>query len=217
MIHSFNTHECGGFIDDNGQLNLGERGTRVSYDESGNPKTDPTSGNIVYTGERIDNANGIVKILKLPVDKDGKLSVEDTQRVLTILHKIRTAGLYEKNNGDIVKSIKDALGLGGSSNVSVRFIYKNCQKAGTLTSRGPLSKWFRSIVDRLLYLFTGETNEERKNKQETPVERFIGLEIFVDGQQLEVPVGTLTSPATLIKTKGFEKLNEIFESLGGKP
>lgn len=217
MIHSFNTHECGGFIDDNGQLNLGERGTRVSYDESGNPKTDPTSGNIIYTGERIDNANGIVKILKLPVDKDGKLSVEDTQRVLTILHKIRTAGLYEKNNGDIVKSIKDALGLGGSSNVSVRFIYKNCQKAGTLTSRGPLSKWFRSIVDRLLYLFTGETNEERKNKQETPVERFIGLEIFVDGQQLEVPVGTLTSPATLIKTKGFEKLNEIFESLGGKP
>lgn len=201
MIHSFNTHEIGGIIDENGQLVLGERGTRINSEGK-------------YIGERIDNANGIVKALKIPVDNDGKLSIEDTQKVLTILHKIRTAGLYEKTNGDIVSAIKDALET--SENVSVRFMYKNSQQPDTLTSRGALSKFFNTVKEKLLYLFNGETDQNKRDKQETPPNRTIGLEIFVGDQQIEIPIGVFTSPATLVKTKGFEKLYEIYVQSGEK-
>jgi hypothetical protein len=35
-------------------------------------------GSKKWIGQRIDNANGIVKALKLEVDSEGKLSKEDT-------------------------------------------------------------------------------------------------------------------------------------------
>jgi len=161
MIHSFNTHENGGIIDENGQLILGERGTRIK--------------NGKHIGERIDNANGIVKALGINVDENGKLSVEDTNRVLKILHSCRVAGLYEKTPNAVLSKLKSAF---GTSKVSYRFIYRNRQKDPIgESSRGPISKFFRGIGEKLMYLF----NNSRNDKLETPPTGEFGLEIFVNG------------------------------------
>jgi hypothetical protein len=61
-------------------------------------------------------------------------------------------------------------------------------------------KLFRGIKDKLMYLFNKNPNE----KIEKPQKRTFGLEIFINGKQIEIPIGILTSPATLVKTKGFE-------------
>ena len=208
MIHSFNTHECGGIIDENGQLILGERGTRIKLGDDGSKK---------WVGQRIDNANGIVKALKFEVDSEGKLSKEDTQKVLKILHKCRVAGLYEKSNEDIVSNIKDAFDLGSSDNVSVRFIYKNTQSAPIPNNiGGPISKFFRGVKEKLMYLFNGETDQSKKDAQEKIPNNTIGLEIFINDTQIEIPIGVFTSPKTLMTTTGFEQLNQIFQDLGGR-
>jgi len=171
MIHSFNTHECGGIINDKGELELSER-----------------------HGERIDNAHGIIKALNLTVT-DGKLSASDTRKVLQILHKSRRAGLYETSPNKVVASIRKAFGLSSSDSIEVNFIYKNSQSSFEEgKGRGAISKFFRGIKDKLMYLFNINSND----KIETPPNRTIGLEIFINGKQIDIPIGTLTSPATLV-------------------
>lgn len=202
MIHTFNANESGGNIDENtGELVLGDRGSRL----------DPKTGKIV--GERIDNANGLVKLkqLGISVDQDGRISAQDTEKVLNILHKIRVAGCYGKTNKEVVSLVKSALKLGSGSNVSVNFIYKNSQSEREKVPRGALSKFFKSVKEALMYLFNKETDPIKKQKQEINHLRTIGLEIFVDGQQIEIPIGTLTSPATLVETAGFQQLKIIFD------
>ena len=80
---------------------------------------------------------------------------------------------------------------------SIRFIYKNSSEPDTLTSKGGLLKFFKSAAEKLRYLFTGETDQAKKDKQETPTDHTIGLEIYVNGKQIDIPIGTLTNPATL--------------------
>ena len=187
MIHSFNTHECGGIINDKGELELSER-----------------------HGERVDNAHGIIKALGLTVI-DGKLSFSDTKKVLKILHDSRRAGLYETTPNKISSKIREAFGLKSSDSVEVNFIYKNSQKSFEEgKGRGAISKFFRGLKDKLMYLFNPDANE----KLETPQNRTIGLEIFINGKQIDIPIGTFTSPATLVQTKGFEKLKEIYINTG---
>jgi hypothetical protein len=101
MIHSFNTHEIGGIINDNGELELSDR-----------------------HNERVDNAHGIIKALKLQVT-DGKLSKEDTDKVLQVLHDSRRAGLYETTPNKVVSKVREAFGLSAKDVVEVNFIYKN--------------------------------------------------------------------------------------------
>jgi hypothetical protein len=201
MIHSFNVNECGGYFNEEGRLVLGERGTRIN--EKGK-----------YIGERIDNANGIVKALKMNVDEEGKLSKKDTEKVLEILHQCRTAGLYEDSTNKIESSLRKAFGLSSSDSLTFRYIYKNSEEPGKLTTRGKISKWFKGISDRLMYMFTGEKDPQKLQKQETPKNKTIGLEIFVtkngETQQVEIPIGVFTSPQTLLTTKGFEKLRDIY-------
>ena len=186
MIHSFNTHEAGGIINSNGELELSDR-----------------------HNERVDNAHGIVKALGLQV-VNGKLSKEDTDKVSQILHDSRRAGLYETTPNKVVSKIREAFGLSAKDSIEVNFIYKNSQENNTLTTRGTLSKFFKGIKDKLMYLFNPNPNE----KIETPSNRTIGLEIFINGNQVDIPIGTFTSPITLMETKGFEKLKEIYINSG---
>jgi hypothetical protein len=81
LIHTFNCHELGGVVDDNGQLVLGE-----------------------HHKERIDNAHGLIKLLGLTVT-DGKLSVEDTQKVIKAIDEIRAIGTYGESNNIITSNI----------------------------------------------------------------------------------------------------------------
>jgi len=162
MIHSFNTYEIGGEINSEGQLELSE-----------------------HSKERIDNAHGIIKILnalgKNPVKvEDGKVSAEDTKRIITIIHKLRSAGLYEKTPNEIAAKIREIFDIKVSTPLEVNFIYKNRQSDNSgLKNRtgGPILKFFRGVKDKLINLFTSNPNEELRE----PRTGFIGLEIFVDG------------------------------------
>lgn len=193
LIHTFNTNECGGYIDEDGLLVLGEK-----------------------TSQRIDNVHGILKALNIKkadgtdYSEGDKLSKEHTKQILSILHKTRTAGLYEKTPENVVAKVREAFGLRSTDSVSVNFIYKNTQNEDIGVSGGPLMKLFRGIKDKLMYLFNKNSNE----KIEKPQKRTFGLEIFINGKQIEIPIGILTSPATLVKTKGFEQLNDIFVNSG---
>ena len=192
MIHSFNTHEIGGIINKNGELELSE-GHQF----------------------RTDNAHGIIKALKLKIITDPntgiqKLSKTDTDNIIKILHEIRRAGLYETTPENIKASIKKALGLPSGQKIEANFIYKNRQgtQINPQNIKGTIWKFMKSVKDKLINLF-------RKNgdpKLQDPLTHSIGLEIFINGQQIEVPIGTFTSPATLVYTNGFQQLLDIYEN-----
>lgn len=181
-----------------------------------NPDLDPTDPNnelILGHKKRIDSVNGLVNIPTSGVKAvDGKVSGKSKEKALNILGTIRSAATYKKTKAEMINSIATALGL-NPEDIDTNFIFKSSWELDTIDdSQGNFLKWAKGKLEKLLGIFSKDKNSSSYQ----PRRQTFSLEIFVKEngqfkQKLEVPIAILTSPTTLLQTKGYEELNSIFE------
>ena len=186
-----------------------ETGCQVS--DSNLDPTDPKNVLILGGSKRIDSVNGLVKS-GIIQSQNGQVSGTEKEKALKILSTIRNKAIYGKNKTELHKAIAEQLGV-TTSDVRSNFIFKSCYDLDKQKGlQGNFLKWAKSKLEKLTGIFA----KTKDSKSYEPRRQTFSLEIFLkdsDGkfkQRLEIPIAILTSPETLLQTKGYEQLNEEF-------
>lgn len=184
---------------------------------------------------RIDGLNGITKIAKtkiikegkenylskfhasLKLNSEGKLANQDS--ALNALNSVIQAGLYLKDKEEIKKKVKEALGLNldeSEFGVDFLFMFRDTYTSESNVNTKKKQGFLRTLKDKvegLFGIFRGDNTP--KNILEAQQNKQFALNIYrvENGKRINIlttPLAIFTNPLTMLNTKGFEKFKDEY-------
>lgn len=209
LLHSFATNETG--IEEI-KIENPNGGYSLQYKVS-----EGFEDNIGISGKakgRVDGINGLLKLSGINPDQNGIISVQDYKRLKEILDKVRSAALYSRSQSEITETLTRELGI-DLQGLNTRIAFKsNLILEEEVTLDSGFSKFFKSIKEKIKGLFVKE------GKHVIPTKKHISIFITKTDPTsnneetiLEIPLLNLTNPLTMAKTKGFEEVQKVIDSV----
>lgn len=174
--------------------------TGVTLDKNGNIDINK------LTPFRIDSINGLLKI-----DQLKGINKREYLEYVKILGNIRSLLLSKTNKSDIINVLQTALGL---DNLYLTFAFKS--SAPIAAAKEGFERFFKNLSEKLSFI--NSVDQRSKNINLKSLVAIIGNN--ENGDLLEIPLFTLTSPLTLLKLKKdgkyvFDEVYKVYKETQG--
>lgn len=205
LIHTFNCTETGLIKNDDGSFSIPENAT-FNYDNYGNQ----------YTGYRVDNALGLIKLLKDPnthkplynISSDGKIDPSQVQNLLNQVARIRQLISTSTDINQLKSDLRNIFNI-DIGNISMAFKVVENDDGEKVEDNSKNWKGLRGFFKSLqewIYGVPSSSNTSPQNKN------LVALVTDMNGKIIyETSICSFTNPLSLMQTRGYKDVVKAYD------